>query len=634
MGVLFWLRFPASLSGSIFLKPAPGRSLRLIPGISIVLQERLICLFFLSSLDYFFLIATHCDNCGIKALDNESFAEERFSFRSARKYCPACYARLYQRVHIVFFIVFFLFASVPILLAFYRGDPVLEGRVVLFGLAFLLQYLLVIPHELGHAFAARAFGFSQIRIVIGVGKPFFHFQFLGFQWLLNSIPFGGLTYARPNQQTLTRAKWILFASGGLIVNGLSALVAWLFLPGGIFIDGQSTPSDAVPLKVFFWSNLFVLIENLVPLTIQTGFGRLSTDGKLLFDAFFFWNKAPLDKDELVPLWQVWTARLLKLLILFFLGICTLTLIALSFVFIFAKDLNYAGLAFRFGLFAFFLILAIVLGFYTWRVYSQPVATKRKSEPLPATIAWLNELQKAYPSTTPPGLVATIRHDIFQGDFDRALVGCDRLLATYPEDLMLLATQAGALGDLKEYARAEAVWDRILRQIPLGQPSLYVEPYSRKLSLIMLQSDIPRFTSGLDQLLSLPLPDSAKVLRLDQLASTSLFLDLREFFPLAEFCLRRALEIAPGNLTLQGTLGALLVERGECSAAEPHLRACYDRSSAHHDRGIASLYLALIVEHSGDLKTAKTLARQSTLLYSESWLLKKAEALLARLDPQS
>ena len=84
----------------------------------------------------------------------------------------------------------------------------------------LLQYPLIIIHELGHALFARAFHYDSIRIFIGSGKTLFHFPFLNFTWLFNLIPMGGLTYARPKAPVI-RWQWILYVGGGLIADPLT-----------------------------------------------------------------------------------------------------------------------------------------------------------------------------------------------------------------------------------------------------------------------------------------------------------------------------------------------------------------------------------------------------------------------------
>ena len=96
---------------------------------------------------------------------------------------------------------------------------------------------------------------------------------------------------------------------------------------------------------------------------------------------------------------------------------------------------------------------------------------------------------------------------------------------------------------------------------------------------------------------------------------------------AEKAVRLALEIAPGTLTLKGTLGGILVERGEFKEAESLLRECLERSPAYHDQGISSFYLGLIRLQEGRVDEGKRLIKNGTTLYPEAWLLAKANAKL-------
>ena len=127
----------------------------------------------------------------------------------------------------------------------------------------------------------------------------------------------------------------------------------------------------------------------------------------------------------------------------------------------------------------------------------------------------------------------------------------------------------------------------------------------------------------------PISDQQKITLLDQLASIPLVQEKPQLYHSSEFCIRKALEIAPESLALKGTLGALLAERGNFAEAEPLLRACY-QSGSKQDCGITSYCLALAAEDSADLKTARKLAKQAKSLYAEQWLIKKANLLLDRL----
>jgi hypothetical protein len=170
-----------------------------------------------------------------------------------RVYCPACHQRLVHRFYLGFAIVAVVIAGLAIIGAARTKQPILNHFG--FGMLFLLimQWLMILPHELGHAIAARLFGYTQIRILIGMGKPLFTFDFAGFYWVFNPIPLGGLTLAKPPEQ-VNRAKHLTFVSAGLFVNALFAVVAGLFIAP----DGVASFPDSVA-ELFFWGNVIVVV---------------------------------------------------------------------------------------------------------------------------------------------------------------------------------------------------------------------------------------------------------------------------------------------------------------------------------------------------------------------------------------
>jgi hypothetical protein len=79
--------------------------------------------------------------------------------------------------------------------------------------------------------------------------------------------------------------------------------------------------------------------------------------------------------------------------------------------------------------------------------------------------------------------------------------------------------------------------------------------------------------------------------------------------------------------LKGTLGAILVERGNFAEAKPLLQECLEQSLAHHDQGISAFYLGLVKLHDGRIQEAKRLIKYGMVLHPEPWLLAKAKASL-------
>jgi hypothetical protein len=191
----------------------------------------------------------------------------------------------------------------------------------------------------------------------------------------------------------------------------------------------------------------------------------------------------------------------------------------------------------------------------------------------------------------------------------------------------------------QLAAVESTCDRLLAQLAATDPSLsekqsaYFHITAKRLQAILLQND-GRMETELNTALRQLVSDQSKINLLDQLACIPLIQNRPHLYPAAETCIRKALEIAPGTLTLQGTLGSVLIEQGNFTEGEPLVRECYNRSSALHDRGICSYYLALIAAQNSDPKTARKLAAQSIALYPEPWLVAKAKPLLARIKNET
>ena len=508
--------------------------------------------------------------------------------------------------------------------SFRSGRPLLAGAPT-YLLVVLLQWPLIVLHELGHALFARAFRYESIRIFIGSGKTLFHFPFAGFIWIINLIPFGGLTYAKPLGRVI-RWQWILFVAGGLIVNALLLLGAWV-------ASRLDIPLPSNLFHALLWANALIIAENIIPQTAQTLYGPLSSDGKLLYDAIFRWNKPPLAQKNSSNGTHL-VLRILRYLGVALLVCCAAITLLIAFSFYFMGQLR-QNLFLWLALTLFFLVLASLLLWYAWRLLKSPL-TSTSNPSQPPGLPTIEELHSYSSSKASPEALATIQSHFLAGEFQSAHLTAADLLHQHPGDCALLWMQFDALALLNQPAAAEAASDRLLAQLIAGDPSLpnkpglYFTVVGKRLQAIMLQNE-GRFEIECIAALNLLVSDQHKIRLLDQLACIPLFQGISHLYHLSEFCIRKALEIAPGTLTIQGTLGGLLAEQGRFSEAEPHLRACYDRSAALNDRGISSYYLALLAHHQGDRPTARKLAKQSIALYPEPWLTAKANTLVTRIE---
>ena len=162
--------------------------------------------------------------------------------------------------------------------AFLHRQRLLDSIPICLVLLCIFQWIMIAPHELAHALAAKFLRYGQIRILIGSGKSICAFEFLGFRWLINLIPFGGLTLANPSGVKGLRWKQLTFIAAGPVLNAASALAAWSWMDPGGLADHIGSLS-----RIFFWANVAVLLENMMPWVVQTPFGVIQTDGMLLWN---------------------------------------------------------------------------------------------------------------------------------------------------------------------------------------------------------------------------------------------------------------------------------------------------------------------------------------------------------------
>lgn len=150
----------------------------------------------------------------------------------------------------------------------------------------VFNVLSIVPHELGHALVGRMLGLRVFKIIIGSGRPWFRTRLCGFDAEFKTLLLGGVAVAAPRSVAGYRWRTFLFIMGGPAVNLALAGGALLARPAGEVWGFARLHEAVVPLQVFFYSNVVVLLANLWPQMIQTDLGKLASDGKQLFRAVF------------------------------------------------------------------------------------------------------------------------------------------------------------------------------------------------------------------------------------------------------------------------------------------------------------------------------------------------------------
>jgi peptidase M50-like protein len=512
----------------------------------------------------------------MEALESQEFAQERLPFRHAKRYCPACHKRFYHRVNVILALVPVVLGVVGIVDLWRGNKPFLHAIGIRLACLLLLQWLMVVPHELGHAVVARSFGYKQIRILVGTGRALFSVNMLGFTWLFNLIPLGGLTFFNPG--TLPpRWKRLAVVAAGPMVNLLAGALALLFLKPGWVSDGISTWPG-----LFVWANLLVLVESLIPYVIRTPFGATGTDGLQLWHLLFRWNKPISSEPEKLPFWELVLCYGLKWLILL---ITLTTCLLLGFFAVYISVLGAAGLTLRVFIGLVVAAISLLCGWITVRIAVNPIARLRKRvafgpKILPFTAEQIGFIKRA------------------TEEFSR-----------------------------KDFAAAEKTYDSMLALMPARNSEAFVQALLGKVNAQVEQGHIERAEKTCLDFIAEAVNKECKLKILDGFACLMLYRPSSPWLKQAEKMVRLGLELAPGTLTLKGTLGGILAEQGDYTGAEPLLRECLERSPAYHDQGISSFYLGVIKLDAGKSEEGKRLIKNATTLYAESWLVAKANAKL-------
>src|SRR6266508_918810 len=102
-----------------------------------------------------------CDICGVEPSKGLEFPVEWVAFRGGRSYCPVCHRRFIHRVYL-------LLAGIPIICGLLGAwetlqhhRRLLDSTGVWLALLYFAQWSFVIPHELGHALAAKWLGYRH-----------------------------------------------------------------------------------------------------------------------------------------------------------------------------------------------------------------------------------------------------------------------------------------------------------------------------------------------------------------------------------------------------------------------------------------------------------------------------------------
>jgi tetratricopeptide (TPR) repeat protein len=242
-------------------------------------------------------MAVTCDICGVTSDLDETFTKARKSFRFKKTtYCPACWLKRQTSLRpALWWWGIFLFFGIVVAVQ----EPQ-EGWFLL-NLFFtgLCTLLLIIPHELGHAFMARWLGIPVFKIIVGSGHLIKVGTIFGFPYEARQFPFHGLTLSLANSRRWYRLKRFCIVIAGPLVN-LGLLLVALRIPQARSLS-QALSQSLSPVGWLILANAWILFINLIPHHLKLHQGKIPNDGLSLLTMPFLPKKKI---EQTLPLYYV------------------------------------------------------------------------------------------------------------------------------------------------------------------------------------------------------------------------------------------------------------------------------------------------------------------------------------------
>jgi tetratricopeptide (TPR) repeat protein len=221
---------------------------------------------------------TTCSACGVVSQLHEAFQNEP---NSIRKFCPPCWKRRDEANERIFLMTYVCLGALGVVLAAMKSQ---WGFLLLtFFLFHVFGILGTVPHELGHALAARALNLHVFQVVVGVGKKLFECRILGVLVEFRTIPYGGYTLALPVNGQHFRIRHFIYALAGPVANLVVALTI-LAVAGWDRIADFRPHEKISSWSLLFASNALIFISNLIPRAYPSATGWTVSDGLHLIRA--------------------------------------------------------------------------------------------------------------------------------------------------------------------------------------------------------------------------------------------------------------------------------------------------------------------------------------------------------------
>lgn len=224
-----------------------------------------------------------CDRCGVTSPLDACFQRTPKSFHTGfRTLCPACAQRQRDtnfRTSLASIVIFGLLCLLP---SSSSGGRWVTNLLLLT----VFEYLSIIPHELGHAIAARLAKMEVFRITFGRGRQLAHWYFRGIVIEWRALPASGSVVSASLDLRAWRLRRLVVVSGGPIAN---LLLCWAAIEAGggwskvIAVDWTR---HLAPWLMLATANAVLFVASLARRQVRIGDRLIPSDGRTIARLLF------------------------------------------------------------------------------------------------------------------------------------------------------------------------------------------------------------------------------------------------------------------------------------------------------------------------------------------------------------
>ena len=193
--------------------------------------------------------------------------------------CHDCNERRYAERQKALIVLVALFTTISGIAVWLTPSSYNRWMLLNVALTVLLIGFSILPHELGHALAARILGMKIFGVEIGVGPKLFEFRWLGTDWRVKMVPTYGIVTAAylPRYSPF---RTFLMVLAGPAVNALIIIALFLIGPEHLSVSSSVDSGILFGFDLIF-ANAIILLVSIIPYRTDSPQGRIASDGMKL-----------------------------------------------------------------------------------------------------------------------------------------------------------------------------------------------------------------------------------------------------------------------------------------------------------------------------------------------------------------